>query len=233
MEDSELITTITRQTAILRTIQGIASQQLPISLATEEADPHVYRTSIARIEPGERQIVVHQPKPEDWKDHVSSHQTLKITCRMPNGTITFHGPLVPLEEAENSTYYQIPFPEHLTKKQLRSTFRVSVLKYDSRVNLALGADVWFQGICNDISEGGLLAHFPNLQEAPDTGQLIDNLRISITGILELHCAAKVCRSQPSSGNGMLLGLGFEPLLPRQSSDLRTALIKLERKNLKS
>jgi len=233
VQDSDLITTITRKTAILRTIQGIAQQQLPIRLATDDAESRVYRTSIARVEQDEQKIVVHQPKPEDWKQHLTSNQTLQVTCRMPNGTITFQGPLKPLEGAENSTYYQIPFPQQMSKKQLRSTFRVSVLKYDSRVNLSLGDDVWFQGVCNDISEGGLLAHFPDLREAPENGRIIGNLRISITGILELHCAAKVCRSQASNGSGMLLGLGFEPLLPRQGSDLRAALIKLERKNLKS
>lgn len=233
MEDSDLITTITRKTAILRTFQGIARQHLAISLATNDPEPRVYRTSIARIEADDQQIVVHQPKPEDWKQHLTSNQPLEVTCRMPNGTITFHGPLKPLAGAEDSNYYQIPFPEQLNKKQLRSTFRVSVLKYDSRVNLSLGNDVWFQGICNDISEGGLLAHLPDLTDAPENGKLIDNLRLSITGILELHCAAKVCRSKAANGNGMLLGLGFEPLLSRQASDLRAALIKLERKNLKS
>jgi len=236
VENPELTTTITRKNAIRRYIQGIADQHLPVRIARseEEAELRSYKTQIARIDKDGSQIVIHQPKPSDWQRHLQDTESLYVSCRMPNGTIQFNGNLSLLEGAENSPYCQLTFPAELNKKQLRSNFRVSVLKYGSKIELELpNAEKKLKGICNDISLGGVLVHLPYCNEPLKKGDEINNLQLRIPGILELKCVAKVCRITEIEGTGIFMGLSFESLLPRQAKDLRLALIKLERRNIKT
>ena len=234
MENSELITTITRKNAIARYIQGIADQHLPVRIACgEEEHSRIYQTRIARIAHDQDQIVIHQPKPADWHKHISDEDSLIITCRMPNGTIKFHGNLSLLEDSANSPYCQLSFPSELSKKQLRSNFRVSVRRYGSKIELSVpGSNKRFKGICNDISLGGLLIHLPNCDYPLQKGDEVNDVYLHVPEIIDLRCEAKVCRITEIEGRGLFMGLNFESLLPEQTEDLRAALIKLERQNIK-
>jgi len=233
--NSELITTITRRNSILRYIQGIADQNLPVRITcNDEEDSHSYRTQIARIAKDEDQIVIHQPKPSDWQKHLNGSDPLIVTCRMPNGTIKFKGNLSLLEDNENSPYCQLTIPSELSKRQLRSDFRVSVLKYRSEIEVLLpDDDKKHKGICNDISLGGILVHLPYCEEKLRKGDEVQEIHLRISGIIELRCAAKICRATEIEGSGLFMGLAFESLLPKQATDLRAALIKLERRNIKN
>ena len=235
MNNSELITTITKKNAIARYIQGIADQRLPVRIACgEEENSRVYRTQIARIAQDQDQIVIHQPKPADWHKHIRDDDSLFITCRMPNGTICFNGSLSLLEGNENSPYCQLSFPNELSKKQLRSNFRVSVLKYGSCIEMSVpGCDTRFKGICNDISLGGLLVHLPLCDQPLKKGDEIHDIHLHVPGIIDLRCVAKICRITEIEGRGLFMGLNFESLSGKQTDDLRTALIKLERQNIKT
>lgn len=233
--NSELITTITRRNSILRYIQGIADQNLSVRLACDdEDDSRSYRTQIARIAKDEDQIVIHQPKPSDWHKHLKGDDPLVVTCRMPNGTIKFRGNLSLLEDNENSPYCQLTIPNELSKKQLRSNFRVSVLKYRSEIDVFLPlSETKHKGICNDISLGGILVHLPYCEEELHKGDKVQKIHLRIPGIIDLSCAARVCRITEIEGTGQFMGLAFESLQQQQASDLRTALIKLERRNIKN
>lgn len=232
MDNPDLITTITRKNSILRYIQGIADQHLPIRIAASDAeDARVYRTQIARIEADSDQIVVHQPVPADWQNHIGREETLQVSCRMPNGTIHFRGSLQPLDGDANSPYCQLSLPSELNKKQLRSNFRVSVLKYDSSAVLDFADGGEETGSCQDISQGGVLVHLSDVDLDIDVSAQVEELRLHIPSILELQCAARVCRVKTTESGGLLLGLCFENLDPRQSNQLRSAIIKLERRNI--
>ncbi len=241
MEQSDLITTITQKNVIWRTIQGIADQQLPIRIALDDSDEMIFRTQIARIEKEAEQIVVHQPKSDDWQQHIIARQALKVSCNMPNGTIRFEGHLSPLDGAENSPYCQLSFPEQVSKEQLRSTFRVSVMKYDSDAILTFQPGTEFKGECKDISQGGTLIHLPQLkseqlqaaERSLQPGARIQSVRISIPSIIDLECAARICRAKTLKNGNLLVGLAFLDMGPKQSNALRGALIKLERNNIKN
>ncbi len=235
LHNSEIITTITRRNAILRYIQGIADQHLPVRIARgDEENAKIYRTQIARIANDEDQIVIHQPKPADWQQHIAQNEPLIVTCRMPNGTIKFKGSLSLLEDNEHSPYCQLSLPTQISKKQLRSDFRVSVLKYGSKIELTLpDVEKKYRGICNDISLGGVLVHLPYCDQKLEKGDEVDEMYLHIPGILDLRCAARVCRVTEVEGTGLFMGLSFEALLPKQNKELRSALIKLERKNIKT
>ncbi len=234
-ESSEIITTITRRNSILRYIQGIADQHLPVRLACgDDENSKVYRTQIARIANEDDKIVIHQPKPADWQKHITGKDSLIVTCRMPNGTIKFHGNLSLLEDNENSPYCQLSLPTEISKKQLRSDFRVSVLKYGSKIELTLpDIEKKYRGICNDISLGGVLVHLPYCDLQLQKGDEIDELHLHIPGIIDLRCAARICRATEVDGTGVFMGLSFEALLPKQDKELRSALIRLERRNIKT
>lgn len=234
MDSSELTTTITRKNAILRYIQGIADQRLPIRIACGDQDnSKVYRAQIARVAEDEQQIVIHQPKPHDWQKHIGNNDSLVISCRMPNGTIQFNGNLSLLEGNENSPYCQLTFPSELNKKQLRSDFRVSVRKYGSGIELSLPEDgTVLKGVCNDLSMGGLLVHLRHCEQPLSKGDIINALQLRIPDIIDLSCVARICRYTKVEGKGVFMGISFQSLDPQQANDLRAALIKLERQNIK-
>lgn len=233
MEQSELTTTITRKNAIRRYIQGIADQQLPIRIAVGDSeDAPVFRTQIARIESEADQIVVHQPKHDEWRQHLDSDNALQVSCNMPNGTVRFEGWLRSLDGAENSPYCQLSFPLELNKEQLRSTFRVSVMKYNASAEVRFQPEEAFSGECKDISQGGALINLPAMEEELAVGARIQSVRIAIPSVIELECAARICRVKALKNGSLLVGLAFLDLGPKQSNALRGALIKLERLNIK-
>lgn len=233
MENPEIITTITRKNAIMRYMQGIVEQQLPIRIAVgDDDDARIFRTQIARIEDDSEQLVVHQPKPADWQQHIDVNEALEVTCRMPNGTIRFSGQLSPLDNAADSPYCQLSFPAEIHKKQLRSNFRVSVLKYSSSASLSFADGTILEGACRDISQGGALLHLPERDLGLKEGAEVDKVRIAIPEVVNIASAARICRIKEIENGGTQVGVCFENLDSKQSNQLRGALIKLERWNIK-
>ncbi len=232
MTESELTTTVTNEKAILRYMNGISEQNISLFISPREADqPRQYRSSIMRVEAENQQLVLHQLVPGDWKEVIQLSKDIEVTCHMQYGTIKFLSSLSPLDDSENSMYLQLPIPKRLSKKQLRSSFRVSLLKHKSEASLKLGQDCLLTGFCSDISMTGALLHLPASNTEIKVGRIMEQFQVTIANVLNLKCHAKISHVSKSDTDKLSVGLHFLELEPAQKKAIKTAIIKLERLNI--
>lgn len=232
MEESELITIVTAESAILRYMNGLSEQKIPLIISpTETETPRKYRSSILRVEAENSQLVLHQLLPGDWQEHIEPMKDIEITCRMENGTIKFQGLLSPIDAADNGMYCRLPFPKQLSKKQLRACFRVSLARYHSEASIELEDGTEITGTCKNISVAGALVCLPTVNGQIKKGQLFQHCRLLIADALDICCRARVCHLNNVGKNNMLVGLKLLELDVSQRIEIRSAMNTLERLNI--
>lgn len=232
MEESELTTIVTNESAILRYMNGMSEQHIPLTISATQTDqPQKYQSSIARVEAENNQLVLHKLMPGGWQDDIKPMQDIEITCRMQHGTIKFHSLFSPLDDSENEMYCRIAFPEQLSKKQLRACFRVSLSKYESEISMELDEGIELTGTCKDLSIAGALFYLPACDSQITEGQFIEQCRLVIPDTLDISCKAKVCHVNRTAKNNTLVGLNLLDLDITQRIAIRSAMNKLERLNI--
>lgn len=236
MENPEPTTTITSKNAILRIMHGIFEQNTPLIISTGgTGEDKEYLSSISRIEEENNQLVLHQISPDqpgDWRELIQPTEETEITCYMQQGAIKFVGSLSPLDDSETLRYCRLTLPTQLSKTQMRSGFRVSLGKFDSKASIELrgGGEVF--GTCRDLSLAGALFHVPVNNEEIELDYDVRQFRVLINGSLDLSCPAKVCHvHNTATDKYMLVGLNFQDLKSSQLEAIRSAIIKLERLNI--
>lgn len=233
MEEKEFTSKITSEKVILRYLTEIAKQRIPICIGPEDQDnSRAFTSRIVRVD-NTQSIVVQQPSSPDWQEQIQADESLDVTCHMNSGTVRFKGHLSPLDELEDSMYCQLTFPSQLDKKQLRSNFRVSVLKHDSNVALIMTDGTEEVGSCMDISLGGLTVWLPVTDSKVYEGLPIDQCHIAILDILDISCSVDVVRVKNTEKNNLIIGLRFKDLQDSQLNSLHSAINQIERLNITS
>ena len=245
MPANDLVKTITKEESIHRYLRGMADQQAAISISTRDKEnPRTFSTHIARLDNKAQKIIIHQPTPSDWQSHIKPSEGVDITCRTDNGTINFEGTLQPLDEDESTMYCHLSMPSEMSRRQQRTSFRVSAVQFQSQVTLHLGSDdetTIEVGACKDISQGGAMIFLPrcnsNITTGDDVNKVdinivdIDAVDIRINNLLQISLPAKICHAEQTGKHGLRLGLHFIDPDPAQLNALRAAIVQMERLNI--
>ncbi len=232
MEESEVTTIVTSENAILRYMQGISEQNIPLIISPIGTDkPREYRSSILSVEVENSQLVLHNLMPADWQEFIQPTKDIEITCRMQHGTIKFLGLLSPLDDSTNSMYCRLTLPAQLSKKQLRAYYRVSLERYMTKASIEVEEGTEVFGSCKDISQAGALVCLPNIECNINPGNQIDHCHLDIANTLDLTCTAKVCHVTKTDTNDTLIGLSFQNIGSKQRHTMKSAINKLERLNI--
>ena len=222
---------VTNEVAILDCLNQISDNNTPLSLTLRETDiDDTYQSRIQSLDTKKRQIVLKQVLPSDWREKITPVTKLEIKSHMNMGNIRFYGLLSPLDDSENSPYSKLTLPKKIFRMQLRDYYRVSLAKIRSSATLKNSDDSVFQGSCRDISMSGAMITLPKISTEVEVGQLIDECKISIDGILELEFKGKV-RSLHRTESDTLAGIQFLDLSPSQLKPISSALNKIERQNI--
>ena len=245
MSSNEFVKTITKEESIHRYLRGMADQQVAISIGTRDKEnPRTFSTHIARLDDKAQKIIIHQPTPSDWKSHIKPSEDVDISCRTDNGTINFESTLKPLDEEASSMYCHLNMPSEMSRRQQRTSFRVSAVQFQSQVTLHMGCGEETRievGDCKDISQGGAMVFIPrcsdNIAQGDQLSKVdinivdIDAVDIRINNLLQISVPAKVCHTAKTGKHGMRLGLNFIDPDPAQLNALRAAIIQMERLNI--
>ncbi|PCJ40824.1 MAG: hypothetical protein COA71_09480 [SAR86 cluster bacterium] len=232
MEHSTSSKVITNKKAILRYLSEVCEKKnyLNISLR-DKSNPRVLRSSILKIEPQSNQLILRQLHSKDKPEFIQNKQEIEITCPMQQGTLKFRTQLSSLDDSENALYYQADIPDQIIKTQLRSSYRVSVMHYQSKASLEFEEGIELMGICRDISLGGVQCLLFTSNKIISHSQHIKRCNLNINELLSLSCSVKICHVQPTEKNKMLIGLSFIDLEPKQRRIIEPAMSKLERQNI--
>jgi len=232
MEESELTTIVTSESTILRYMQGISEQNIPLIISPIESDRHrEYRSSILSVEVENNQLVLHNLLPTDWQDYIQPTKDIEITCRMQHGTIKFLALLSPLDDSTNSMYCRLTLPAQLSKKQLRAYYRVPLARYMSSVSMEVEEGTEVIGTCKDISQAGALICLPGTNYKIKPGNQIEICHLDIANTLDLTCTVKVCHVTKTDTIETLVGLKFLNMESRQRNSMKSAINILERLNI--
>ena len=232
MEDSEFITIVTSEAAILRQLNGISEQNTTLTIVSGAAGKtRVYRSSIQSVEAENNYLILRQLVPGDWRDFIETTNDIEVTCRMPSGTIKFLGSLSPLDGSDDGMYCRLTFPEQLSKRQRRAYFRISLRKFKSRVSIEFVQGSRVTGSCKNISHGGALFYLPTGNSQIKQGQLAEQCKLVIADTFDLCCAAEICHVKSTETNGLLVGVNFVDLDPSQQRAIKSTINKLERLNI--
>ena len=230
-EDADALA-VTSPTRIQRYLREIHRANLELSVTPAVDGGRKYYTHILRIEQETGLIVLHQLLPADWRRQFASRTRVEVSCKLQSGTIRFSADITPLDRADNLSYCVLTLPERVKRHQLRSYFRVPLLKYDSRLTV-LGRDGGdLAGSVKDLSLGGLLCHFRCSEGEFAVGESLESCRLEIAGLLTLEFSASVRHIRPLEGGLVQAGLKFDELSPARIKDARQAISKVERDNIR-
>ena len=232
MDASEPMTTITSEKTILRLLSAVSEQNVPIFISPASNEVGlVFSSKIAKIDQENQQLVIHQLTNEKHSDELQKDTEIEVSCHMQHGTLKFKGRVSPLEQSANSIYSSLPIPRELSKKQLRGSYRVSLLKYDTDLQFEVDENTTNSGTCRDISLFGAL-----IQLSDENSHLIESgaehsCRIIIPEHLDLSCMARVCHVKQTEAHNLLIGLNFLNLDPPQLNNIKSALANLQRQSI--
>jgi len=232
MDTNEIVTHVVSQAAIARCLNSALKQNSTLQITPTGAEStKAFHSSILRVEEEKNQLVLHQLLPGNWQEFIQPTDSVDITCHIEQGTLTFSGSLSPLDDTEDSLYSRLSFPQQLYRKQMRSSFRVSVMKCRSQSVLHLEDETELLGSCRDLSMSGARFFIPKIDTQLTEGQEIEDCRVHIADILDLSCKAKICHVEKTSENSVLSGISFQDLEPAQLNALQSAISRLERLNI--
>jgi c-di-GMP-binding flagellar brake protein YcgR len=223
--------------SILRKLQELQRKRFSIKISLYEDDTVVdsYRSSVQRIEPNSRSIILHQLIPNTWREHILARHPVAVSCRMPSGHLVFDSHMAPLERSVNNLFCQLDFPTVLHLQQLRAAFRVPLLPNTSRVQLRLAGHL-FNGKCVDLSLTGCCAQFPGeLNELlAEKSATTDNLPLCFEykGEEVFHTTSKICRQKQEAFGALTVGLSFAKADPLLNRRLQPLLLNLQRENIR-
>ncbi len=224
--------TVTSETVIYDCLQQIADNNTPLALTIHDSeDGTVYRSRIQSLDAKQRQIVLKQVLPSDWREKIAPTCKLEIKSYMNMGNIRFYGLMSTLDDSENSPYCKLSLPKKVYRMQLRDYYRVSLAAIHSEVSLKMDDNRTLVGSCRDISMSGAMIALPGSTEGLEIGQSLEECSISIDKILELSFRGEI-RSLQKTDSDILAGLQFVGLSPAELKPISAALTKIERQNIK-
>lgn len=226
---------ITNPRRILNYFRRIHEDGLPLRVAPAGADTRTkkrYTTKIQQVDEKLQCLVLHQPVPGDWRQLISLHSRIHLTCRMEDGIVSFTGTIHPIGESDTMVYCQVAMPERIYRNQLRSHYRVSLTGHDAVMYLP-GRNGEYPARLRDLSEEGMFC----LCEDPEAGSLnngeiLDPCRLYIPGRLDLKIAAEIRHLHQADNRPAALGMKFHKLQPSQRNKIRRALAEIERFNIR-
>jgi c-di-GMP-binding flagellar brake protein YcgR len=206
---------------------------LAIQVNTSEGVRTTQSTAL-RIEhkPKPPHVVLHQPEHSSSYHFLEEKPLAKINCNLPNGRLSFSTQLIPLETVlEGGFYFCFPFPDEIRKYQLRASYRVSVMP-GSSMAMVLIADNRIDGECLDFSIGGCrLILQPGLHAVQENAELND-LVLNLGGFANLTVSVRVCRISTTKSGRLIVGAQYLDLTQQQQDQLQTALIQIQRQQLR-
>lgn len=192
-----------------------------------------YEARIGSIDTDNRVFTLTLFTPRELEDS-DAGQPVEVKTWFDQGSLQFVTDLCPPEDADSLTLCHVRFPGVMTRQQLRSSFRVSLQHHDTRVELSDENNTLTAGICQNLSQGGMLCQVDedaccDLRE----GQILSNGFIEIATLLDFPFAAEISHIKILGNGRKLLGLKFVDLpLPLQRNISR-AIATIERNNLRA
>lgn len=237
--------TINNPTTINRILNQMHYSHSKVSIHVEVADKVngnssvcSFDSSIARVSRKDNQLIIHQLSPKGWQKVIKPGQLVEVNCFMPSGQLSFFSHLSPLDETRENYYCILSMPKEVSKFQLRSAFRVFMPPQTCRIGVTLkdadGKYVDFEGVGLDLSLEGCCLRFigdvfPLLEEA----RIFRNLQFNIlSGALNFTTDAKICRLSSGQGGQTIAGVRFLPLPDSVKKRLQTALVDVQRIQLR-
>lgn len=196
-----------------------------------------FHSSIARVSRKDNQLIIHQLSPKGWQKVIKPGQLVEVNCFMASGQLSFFSRFSPLDETRENYYGVLSMPTQISKFQLRSAFRVFMPPETCKISLTLkdesGKAIDFDGVGLDLSPEGCCLRFigdalPLLQ---DKSMLKLHFNI-LSGTVEFTTDAKICRITTIQGGQVVAGVRFLPLADSVKKQLQTALVDVQRIQLR-
>lgn len=229
IDASEAVTTVTNQKTILRLLSAISEQEIPIFISPAGSEQElVFSSKIAKIDQKNKRLVIHQVKNEERLSELQKDTEIEISCHTERGALKFNGRVSPLEQSDDSIYSTLPIPTKLSKKQLRDSYRISLLKYATNSQFEVDENTEIHGSCRDISLSGALIQLSEVNCQTIESGAQHRCRIVIPKYLDLSCMAQTCHIKQTDAHNLLIGLNFIDLEQTQLDNIRSALTELQR-----
>lgn len=222
---------------VVRKLEEIHSSRLQVSvhLFDEGKPAGVYHSSLQKVDPHNRQVILHQLTPSSWRKLVTMRTPVSVSCYLPSGHVVFDTMITPLDDSPHNPFCVLDFPTSLHVQQLRTAFRVNLLPNTGSLELQLDSHL-LRGKCVDISLSGCCGLFaPKLMEllqeveAPENGWKLRMLYEQ----RELFIAdAVVSRTSKDNSGVVIAGLHFiKPDIDRTRL-LQPLLLELQRERIR-
>ncbi len=224
-------TTVSSAREILRYLHGMTDQGVPLNVALADVDSEIrFTSSLVKVDSDTNELVLHRPKAFDWLQQFEHDNGIVVTCHVPQGTIQFNSNLSAADSSMDNLYCRVAIPKRLKRTQLRASFRVSLLQFDSRAILTSDQERSHDGSCRDLSQTGA-----QLQLTDPVSTLGSDLHhdclIEVPDYLRLNCRVRICHIDQTPAGDSLVGLEFQELSHSQVNAIKSAIVKIERQNL--
>ena len=239
--DADIFRVINTKSIILRYIKEMIELKIPLIISLDEDSDkslQIFKSTILKIDSANNQLILHQSLPASWEQNVSAGKEAQVKCHLKSGSITFLTSPSYFDQGDKSLYSQLSFPSQIRKKQLRSSFRVSLLKHKTKISVQLSDNTEFFGNARDLSLGGGLCQLDTtikkkiqLTEHFQTGSILKNCRLKVADYLDITCSAEISHVKKIAENRFQLGLKFIDLEASQINQIRLSINKLERLNI--
>jgi len=232
MDEQNKFSLITNQQVVLSTLQRLVSERAPITCAAAGTpDQESFHSRVVKVESNNDILIIQKPEQNGWEYKLHNNGNVNVISHLSTGTIKFTTAISGLDELDDPLFCELSLPQQLQRKQLRSYFRVPLMRYESGIILMLPDNNPVVGNCIDISMGGITGWFPGFKGSFDPGSCISHCHITIENMLDLCCQVTVSRIEKTRNGNPLLGLRFKELEPGQSRKLQQTISQLERRTL--
>lgn len=233
-------TRLVNRVSIERKFDEIRRKRLPLTLHVYKHDrDYVYQSTVQALESASNRAILTQLMPSSWRSLIQEKLHATVSCYMPNGHLLFDSTVYPLENTETTAYCVLDFPAEMHKQQLRSSYRVSTLEHDAKLELWVN-ERKFSGKCVDLSLGGCCGQFSDeLQDflATDEDDTVKQdsrfaLQVALGNSLQFETVARVCRSSKEEGGKLTLGINFMKSDGDWQRKLQRSLSAIQREQLR-
>lgn len=219
---------------ILRYLRDLWRQQKPL-LFSFDNDPRekVHEARIQKLDPEAGHIILRMLLPPGAGSKAEFSGSISARSRLEYGQLFFSTSLDTTDESDLPGQCVMLFPARVSKEQLRSAYRVSLVQHENRVVIIDSDGREFPGTSLDLSVGGLLFQVDGDADIPrGIGQEFDYCHVNLVGMLDFTCRATVRRCVATGTSKLLLGLSFDELTEQHVKELSRVLARLERNSLR-
>lgn len=235
--DFEVITNPVTINRILNQMH-YTNSKISLHVNTDAGGTLTYRSSIARVNRKNGQIVIHQIQPGGWQQAVEPGRQVEVNCFMSSGQMTFFSRLSPLDDSRDNYYCVLSMPKELTKFQLRSAYRVFMPPGTCEIRVSVndneGKSATFEGVGLDLSlDGCCLRFIGDVYSLLGEEKMFRGLEFNIlSGALRFTTDATISRTSEGPRGQKIAGVKFLPLPEPVKRQLQSALVDIQRLQLR-